>query len=190
MANGDIIAIDANLPLEPYINLCMAPDKTVRTWHLESHARKVRERMREMAGRIYQSQFDTQPVLTLLLVANDHYISTALETDETLIADGIKENVVLGTPSDILTLLQTISINWREQAFTKDAQNIRATGLNMYKRFGVFAQLLAQLGSELSGVLHSYNKAVTFFEGSDEEERPQAKEKTTQSSAEQPRKSA
>ncbi len=168
MPGDEVIAIDANLPLEPYIDLCTAPDETVRNWHLESHARKLRERIREMASRAYQSQFNSEPVLTLLLVANDHYIATALESDAQLLNDSVAEKIILATPADIFTLLQTLSIVWREQHFAGDAQKIRETGLGMYKRFGVFAQLLSQLGSELSGVLQSYNKAVTFFEGDSE----------------------
>ncbi len=172
MPGDEIIAIDANLPLEPYIDLCTAPDQSVRTWHGESHARKLRERIREMASRAYQSQFNHAPALTILLVANDHYIASALESDESLLRDSINEKIILATPADIFTLLQTLSIVWREKHFAQDATKIRETGLNMYKRFGVFAQLLSQLGSELSGVLHSYNQAVTFFEGKEEPKEP------------------
>ncbi len=169
MPGEGVVAIDANLPLEPYIDLCTAPDATVRTWHVESHARKLRERIREIASRAYRSQFDDEPVLILLLVANDHYIATALEGDAHLLSDSVNDKIILATPADVFTLLQTLSIVWREQHFAKDSTNTLEAGLKMYKRFGVFAQLLSQLGSELSGVLQSYNKAVTFFEGSEEE---------------------
>ena len=177
LANGELLVIDPNLPLEPYLNLLKAPDETVRTWHLESHARKLREKVMEMGSGVYQSRFAKTPCLTILLAANDHYIRSALESDPDLLEDGAREKVVLATPAEILLLLQNASLLWRERAFIKESNQIRQTGLNMYKRFGVFVQLLSQLGSELSGVLQSYNKAVTFFETNgetDEKENPPA----------------
>lgn len=165
--SGDIIAIDINAPLEPYVNVCQAPDASVRTWHMETHARKLRERLREMSGRVYKSQFTKEPELTLLLVLNDHYLSAALEVDASLANDSVEQGVVIATPSDLLSLLQAISFSWRQQTFANDAQEMRQTGLNLYRRFGTFSKLMGQLGSELTGVLDSYNAAVTYFENAE-----------------------
>ena len=170
LPDESLIAIDANLSLAAYINVCAASDEGVRTWHLETHARKLREHMRTMASHVYQTQLPVPPTLYVLMVVNEHCISTALESDETLLEDALEHNIVLATPTDVRALLQVTSLHWKQHDFSSDTTRIRDSGINLYKRFGVFAQLLAQLGSELTGVLHSYNNAVTFFEESEKKE--------------------
>jgi len=163
LPNNNRVSIDPNAPLEAYVNICQAPDATVRAWHLESHARKLRERIMEMSSRAYTSQHEEQPMAQILMILNDHYLATALEIDNDLLQLAQKNNLILATPTDLFNLLQTISFGWRQQEFTTDAKKIRETGIHLYKRFGTFIKLIAELGSELSGVLNSYNRAVSVF---------------------------
>lgn len=186
--NGKLIVIDTNAPLEAYASVCEAPDPTVRTWHLETLARKLRERIRDIGSHTYQSQFQEPPELTILLVINDHYLAICLENDPDLLQDAAKQNIVLATPTDLLNLLQTFSFGWRQQAFAGDAQKLRTTGINLYKRFGTFTKLLEQVGNQLSGVLVSYNKAVKYFETP--ENNPDIDSATTEDDSTKPRKSA
>jgi len=163
LPNNNRIAIDPSAPLEAYINICQAPDATVRAWHLESHARKLRERIMEMSSHAYTAQHEEQPAAQILMILNDHYLATALEIDNDLLDLAQKNNLILATPTDLFNLLQTVSFGWRQQEFTTDAKKIRETGIHLYKRFGTFIKLIAELGSELSGVLNSYNRAVSVF---------------------------
>jgi DNA recombination protein RmuC len=163
LPNNRRIAVEINTSMEAYVNICMAPDASVRTWHLETHARKLRERMMEMTSRAYQDKYTNLPKLKIVLILNDHYLSTALEVEKDLLEFAQKNNLILATPTDLFNLFQTISFAWRQQGFATDAQQIRETGVNLYKRFGTFIKLIAELGSELSGVLNSYNRAVSMF---------------------------
>lgn len=163
LSNNSTIAVDPNAPLEAYINICQAPDATVRSWHLESHARKLRERIMGMNSRAYLSQYQQQPSAHILMILNDHYLATALEIDNDLLQLAQQHNLILATPTDLFNLFQTVSFGWRQQAFAGDAKKIRETGVHLYKRFGTFIKLIAELGSELSSVLNSYNRAVSVF---------------------------
>ena len=162
--DGKQIAIDINTPLEAYVNVCQAPDSSVRSWHLESHARKLRERIMAISSHAYLSRFEQPPTLIIQLVLNDHYLSSALEIDNDLVRLAAHQNVVLATPSDLLTLLQAISFSWQQQQFGKEARKLRETGVHLYRHFGTFIKLIAELGSELSGVVDSYQRAVNYFE--------------------------
>ena len=163
LPNNTQIAVDTNIPLEAYVNICQAPDVTVRSWHLETHARKLRERILEMTSRAFLSQYKVQPSAQILMILNDHYLATALESDNDLLQLAQKNNLILATPTDLFNLFQTVSFGWRQQEFSGDAKKIRETGVHLYKRFGTFIKLIAELGSELSSVLNSYNRAVSVF---------------------------
>lgn len=135
----------------------------MRGWHLETHARKLRERILDMTSRVYLAQYQEQPSAQILMILNDHYLATALEIDNDLLDLAQKNNLILATPTDLFNLLQTASFGWRQQEFSVDAKKIRETGVHLYKRFGTFIKLIAELGSELSSVLNSYNRAVSVF---------------------------
>lgn len=164
MMDGKQIVIDINTPLEAYVNVCQAPDSSVRSWHMESHARKLRERIMAVSSRVYLSRFEQTPEMTIQLILNDHYLTTAMEIDNDLVQLAAGQKVVLATPSDLLTLLQAISFSWQQQHFAKDARKLRETGVHLYRHFGTFIKLIAELGSELSGVVDSYQRAVSYFE--------------------------
>jgi len=117
-----------------------------------------------VSSRAYSAHFKHPPEMIILLVLNDHYLSVALELDSDLLQLAESQGVVLATPSDLLTLLQAISFDWQHHRFAKDALKMRQTGLQLYKNFGTFIKLIAELGSELTGVLDSYNRAVSYFE--------------------------
>ncbi len=177
LTDGRKMALDTNAPLEPYVNICQAPDASIRDWHSETHARKLRERIMAMSSRAYLAHFEHAPEIMILLVLNDHYLTAALEVDADLLQVAESQKVVLATPTDLLTLLQAISFDWQHHRFAKDALKMRQTGLQLYRDFGTFIKLIAELGSELSGVLNSYNRAVTYFE---KEAPPEEKDKPKQ----------
>ncbi len=163
LPNKTQIAIDPDTPLEAYVNICQAPDASIRNWHQETHARKLRERIMEMTSRTYLSQYEQKPSAQILMILNDHYLATALEIDNDLLQLAQKNNLILATPTDLFNLFQTVSFGWRQQEFSSDARKIRETGVHLYKRFGTFIKLIAELGSELGNVLNSYNRAVSVF---------------------------
>lgn len=172
LPGGGNVLVDLQTPLEAYTNLCNAPDASVRAWHLESHARKLQERLRELGSRAYLSRLDPTPTLVMQLALNDHYLTTALESDPQLLRDARQQNIAFATPSDVLSLLLTAAHGWRQQDFVTAAQHLRETSLALYKRFGTFAIHLTKLGNQLGGVLQSYNRAMRFFDSQGEADAP------------------
>lgn len=164
MADGDEIVIDAHTPLEPYVSVCKAPDDSVRGWHQETHARKLRERIMLISSRAYSARFEKPPQMRVLLVLNDHYLSMALNVESDILKTAEAQGVVLATPTDLLTLLQAVSFGWKHKHFATDAHKMRQTGIHLYKNFGTFIKLIAELGSELTGVMDSYQRAVNYME--------------------------
>lgn len=177
MSDGDEIVIDAHTPLEPYVSVCKAPDDSIRSWHRETHARKLRERIMFISSRAYCAKFEKTPEMMVLLVLNDHYLSMALNVEPDLLKTAEAQGVVLATPTDLLTLMQAISFGWKHKYFAQDANKMRQTGIHLYKNFGTFIKLIAELGSELTGVMDSYQRAVTYMENeatNTEDEKPKA----------------
>jgi DNA recombination protein RmuC len=164
MPDGREIVVDVKTPLDGYLSAVEAPDDGVRTWHLERHARKVRERVRELASRHYWAQFKHSPDFVVMFIPGDQFLSAALDIDRDLLEYALGQKVILATPTSFVALLRAVAYGWRQQSLAENAERIRDVGEDLYQRLSNFTEHLAKLGKNLGSSLDHYNKAVGSFE--------------------------
>jgi DNA recombination protein RmuC len=158
------IVIDVKTPLDAYLSAMEATDDTARHAALARHARKVRERVRELAAKSYWDQFKNAPDFVVLFIPGDQFLSAALDIDPALLEDALRQKIIMATPTSLVALLRAVAYGWRQQAVAENAERIRELGEDLYKRIGTFTEHLARLGRQLEGGVDSYNKAVGSLE--------------------------
>jgi DNA recombination protein RmuC len=161
--NREII-VDAKAPMDAYLGAVEAQDDNTRSAEIRRHARNVRQRVRELAGKAYWQQFPRSPDFVVLFIPGDQFLSAALQIDAGLLEDAMADNIVLATPSSLVALLRAVAYGWRQEALTENAEQIRVVGEELYERLGNFADHLGSLGSHLGRSVESYNKAVGSFD--------------------------
>jgi DNA recombination protein RmuC len=164
MPGGRDIVVDVKTPLDAYLNAIEAPDDKSRDQHLVHHARKVRERIRELASKAYWSQFKNSPDFVVLFIPGDHFLSAALDKDPHLLEDALRQKVILATPTSLVALLRAVAFGWNQQIVTENAEKIRILGEDLYKRLGTFTSHLARLGKNINSSVENYNSAVGSFQ--------------------------
>lgn len=164
MPGGREIVVDVKTPLDAYISAIEAPDDATRRQHLERHSRKVRERVQELAGKAYWSQFKRSPDFVVLFIPGEQFLGAALDHDPGLLEEALSKKVILATPTSLVALLRAIAFGWNQQAITENAERIRDLGEDLYKRLTTFGDHLAKVGRQLGGSLEAYNKAVGSYE--------------------------
>lgn len=164
MPDGREIVVDVKTPLDAYLSAVEAPDDGVRSWHLERHARKVRERVRELASRNYWAQFKNSPDFVVMFIPGDQFLSAALDIDRDLLEYALGQKVILATPTSFVALLRAVAYGWRQQSLAENAEKIRDVGEDLYQRLSTFTEHLSKLGKNLGSSLDHYNKAVGSFE--------------------------
>ena len=158
------IVVDVKTPLDAYLSAMEATDDNSRRAALERHARKVRERVRELAAKSYWDQFKNAPDFVVLFIPGDQFLSAALDIDPALLEDALRQKIIMATPTSLVALLRAVAYGWRQQAVAENAERIRELGEDLYKRIGTFTEHLARLGRQLEGGVDSYNKAVGSLE--------------------------
>lgn len=158
------IVIDVKTPLDAYLSAIEAPDDASRREFMERHARKVRDRVLELASKSYWSQFRNSPDFVVLFIPGEHFLSAALDIDSTLLEEALRRKVILATPSSLIALLRAVAYGWNQQALTENAERIRDLGEDLYKRLSTFSSHLARVGKHLGDSLEHYNRAVGSFE--------------------------
>jgi DNA recombination protein RmuC len=164
MPDGREIVVDVKTPLDAYLSAVEATDDESRRKHLEHHARKVRERVRELSSKAYWTQFKNAPDFVILFIPGDQFLGAALDMDRTLLEDALKQKVILTTPTSFVALLRAVAYGWRQESLAANAEHIRDVGEDLYNRLATFSEHLMKLGRSLSGAVTDYNKTVGSFE--------------------------
>ena len=164
MPGGREIVVDVKTPLDAYLSAVEASDDETRRKHLEHHARKVRERVRELASKAYWTQFKNAPDFVILFIPGEQFLTAALDMDRELIEDALKQKVILTTPTSFVALLRAIAYGWRQESLAANADRIRDVGEELYGRLATFSEHLMKLGRSLNGTVADYNKAVGSYE--------------------------
>jgi DNA recombination protein RmuC len=164
MPDGREIVVDAKTPLDAYLSAIEAPDETARTRHLLRHATNLRERVRDLAGKAYWTQFRNAPDFVVLFIPGDQFLGAALDVDRALLEDALKQKIILATPTSFVALLRAVAYGWRQEVLAANADRIREVGEDLYQRLAVFTEHLSKLGDSLEGSVSHFNKAVGSFD--------------------------
>ncbi len=161
--NRELI-VDVKTPLDSYLSAVEADNDAERKAHLVSHARKVRERINELANKQYWSQFKQSPDFVILFIPGDQFLSAALDYEPDLIDTALKQKVMLATPTSFVALLKAVAFGWRQIALAENAEHIRELGENLYSRLATFSSQLVGLGNSPDKSVEYSNNTVGSLE--------------------------
>jgi DNA recombination protein RmuC len=164
LPGGKKIIVDAKAPLSAYLEALEASDETIRQERLQEHARQVRNHVRALSQRSYWEQFDASPEFVVLFLPGETFFSAALDKDPSLIEVGVKEKVILATPTTLIALLRAVAFGWRQETITENALLISSLGRELYKRLSDLGGHFQRLGRHLGQAIDSYNQAIGTME--------------------------
>jgi DNA recombination protein RmuC len=166
LPGGQRIVVDAKTPVQSYRDALDAPDEPSRAARLLDHAQKIRGHIDALGAKNYWEQFQPAPEFVVLFIPGDHFLTAALQTDSSLLERAIARKVLLATPITLIALLKAASYGWRQEAVSKNADEISRLGRDLYDRAATFADHLEKIGRGLEAAVKGYNAAVGSFETS------------------------
>ncbi len=164
LAEDRTLVVDAKTPLDSYIAALEARTPEEREAHLVQHARKVRERIKELASKRYWDQFKTSPDFVILFIPGDQFLSAALDKEHELQEEALRQKVLLATPTSLMALLKVVAYGWRQVALGENAEEIRALAETLHQRIATFAEHMGRMGGALENSVQHFNNAVGSLE--------------------------
>lgn len=158
------LIVDAKTPLDAYLSAVQSNSQQEQEAHLKHHARKVRERMKELASKAYWSQFKQSPDFVILFIPGEQFLTSALDHDDKLLEDAFANRVILATPTTLVALLRSVAYGWQQASLSENAEQVRDLAQDLYKRLYTFCSHLQKVGKNLDDSVGNYNKAIGSLE--------------------------
>jgi len=158
------LIVDAKTPLDAYLSAVQASSQEERETHMNRHARKVRDRMKELASKAYWSQFKQSPDFVILFIPGEQFLTCALDYDDKLLEDAFANRVILATPTTLVALLRSVAYGWQQASISENAEQVRDLAQDLYKRLHSFCSHLQKVGKNLDDSVANYNKAIGSLE--------------------------
>ena len=164
LPGGKSIAVDAKAPMQAYLEALEASDETVRKARFAEHARVVRGHIDALGAKSYWKAIQPSPEFVVLFIPGEAFYSAALRYEPDLFERGTSVGVILASPATLIALLKAAAYGWKQDALSRNSDDIRKLGLELHERVSTLAENLDTLGQRLTQTVAAYNSAITSVE--------------------------
>lgn len=158
--NRDVI-IDSKVSLvhwEKYVN---CNDKRQKEAHLKAQYQAVKKHITTLSAKDYGNLTGLNSLdFVLLFIPIEAVFFTLTELDDKLITIALAHNIVLVTPTSLLTTVRTIENLWQQDRQEKSTREVAARAASLYDKFRGFTEDMEKLGSQLQTCSQSYEHAM------------------------------
>lgn len=164
MQNGLHVIIDAKAPINQFVqrlseNITESEQNNV----MQALARQVRDHVKKLGGKNYWENVESVD-FTILFLPSEHIYSMALRADPSLVDLAVQNNVIIASPTLLMSLLRVVHMNWRQAELAQNAKEISALGYDLYKRFLKFTEHFEKIGKNLQSAMNGYDSALGSLE--------------------------
>lgn len=155
------LVIDAKATLVAYEDYANAEDEKHRDAALKRHLDSVRSHIKGLSDKNYQDLYGLKSLdFVLMFIPIEPAFMLAVTHDRELFMDAWNKNVLLVSPSTLLFVVRTVANLWRQEAQTRNAQDIAKRGAELYDKLAGFVEDMESLGTRLNQAQKDYDGAI------------------------------
>lgn len=164
MQDGFNIIVDAKAPVNEFTQR-LAEDLSEQeyTQIMNRLAAQVRDHVKKLSSKNYWENISS-PDFTVLFLPSEHTYSIALRSDPSLVDFAASKNVIIASPTLLMSLLRVVGMSWRQIELAQNAQEISDLGYDLYRRFLKFTDHFEKIGGHLQKAMVGYDSALGSLE--------------------------
>lgn len=154
------LIIDAKVSLNAYTRYINSTDETERAQALAEHVHAISQRITELADRdYYKLPGLNSPEIVFMFIPIESAFVEALKADETLFQKAIERNVLVATPTTLLTSLNIVKQLWRYEDQNKHTAALANKAESVFKKLNTFLDSFEGIKKGLEKANEAYTKA-------------------------------
>jgi len=154
------LVVDAKVSLVAYDQYASAETDEARAQAVRTHLDSVRAHIKGLSAKNYQALYGVKSLdMVVMFVPIEPAFMLAVTSDESLFMEAWQRNVLLVSPSTLLFVVRTIAHLWRQEAQTRNAQDIARRGAELYDKLAAFVGDLQKVGAKLKDAQAAYEDA-------------------------------
>lgn len=161
LPQGRHLVIDAKTSLVAYVRYVNADTEAERREALAEHCRAMAARIDELADRHYYDLpgLNSPEVVVMFVPVESAYVE-ALKADETLFQRALEKNVLVATPTTLLTSLNIVRQLWRFEDQSRHSAELAGRAERFHAKLRTFLVSMEEVGRKLDGARGSYDQAL------------------------------
>jgi DNA recombination protein RmuC len=160
LPEGRSLVIDSKVSLVAYEEFAVTENESERTAAGKRHMESIKGHIKGLSGKNYQSLYSLNSLdFVLLFVPIEPAFMLAVASDRDLFMEAWNRNVLLVSPSTLLFVVRTVAHLWRQEAQSKNAQEIAKRGAELYDKFVGFVEDMNSIGTRLKQAQSAYDDA-------------------------------
>ena len=162
LPQGKHLIIDAKVSLNAYTRYINSEEEGERQLALAEHVHAFGQRIRELADRNYfELPGLNAPEMVFMFVPIESAFVEALKADETLFQKAIEQNVLVATPTTLMTSLNIVRQLWRFEDQNRHTAELAERAGRVYDKLRTFLGSMDAVGSSLEKATDAYQKACS-----------------------------
>ena len=155
------LVIDAKVSLNAYTRYVNAEDDLVRQQALQEHVSAIGNRIQELSSRAYfELPGLNTPEMVFMFIPIESAFVEALRADENLFQKAIEQNVLVATPTTLLTSLNIVRQLWRFEEQNAHTAELADRAGKVYKKLVSFLGSMEAVGKQLDKAKESFGSAM------------------------------
>jgi DNA recombination protein RmuC len=154
------LVVDAKVSLVAYERYVTAETDDERAVHAKQHLDSVRTHIKGLSEKRYQELYGLSSMdFVLAFIPIEPAFMVAVTADGDLFMDAWQRNVLLVSPSTLLFVVRTVAHLWRQEAQSRNTQDIARRGAELYDKLCGFVADLQKVGERLEQAQASFTAA-------------------------------
>lgn len=159
MPDNKRLVIDSKVSLTAYIDYVNADDDASRNEALKRHLASVRKHVDELATKKYQQIKDSADFV-MMFVPNEPAYMLAMSSDDSLWEYAYKRQVVMVSPTHLISVVKLISQLWARDRQSKNAIAIADEAGKMYDKLVGFIADMESVGKAIENAQKAHGDAL------------------------------
>jgi len=162
LPQGRHLVIDAKTSLNAYTRYVNAENELEAQQAIKEHVEAVKARINELASKSYDRLPGlNSPEVVIMFVPIESAFVEALKYQSDIYQQAIEKNILVATPTTLLTSLNIVKQLWRFEEQTKYSKELANRAERFYSKLNGFLTSMEGVGKQLDKAKESYDKAFS-----------------------------